>query len=72
MEAVDDHSILMRTGPSGNLVLILKLTLEVFDQLSQAFSREGVTGLQCQSTGLLQPSVQFCALSAIHFYAHAI
>ena len=69
---MDDHSILTPTGASGDLALILKLTLEVFDQLSQAFSREGVTGLQCQSMGLLQPSVQFCAQSAIHFYAHAI
>jgi hypothetical protein len=56
------------TGASSNLALILKLKLQILDQLGQTLSRERVAGLQCQSMGLLQPSVQFCALSAVHFY----
>jgi hypothetical protein len=52
---------------SSDSALILKLKLQVSDQLGQTLSRERVAGLSCQSAGLRQPSVEFFALSEIHF-----
>jgi len=68
MAALDSTRCLARTGASSNLALILKLLLKVFDQLGQSLPRKRVAWFQRQSTGLRQPSVQFCALSAIHFH----
>ena len=43
---------LARTGASGDLALVLKFKLELFDQFGQAPSGEWVVGFQRQPTGL--------------------
>ena len=51
----------------GDLALILKLKLQVLDQLGQPFPRQGIGRLQGQSAGLRQPSIEFFAVSAGHW-----
>jgi len=76
LDATDINDLIRLALPSrgnalGDLALTLKLKLQVLDQYGQTLSRKRIAGLQCQSTGLGQPSVEFFAVSAIHFHAPA-
>ena len=51
----------------GDPSLVLQLKLQFFNHLSQAFSREGICGLQGQPTSLLQFPLQCLAPHACHF-----
>ena len=56
----------------GDPSLVLQLKLQFFNHLSQAFSCEGICGLQGEPTSLLQLPFQCLAPHACHFGASCL
>jgi hypothetical protein len=60
---------LRRLTRLGDLSLVPELKFQLFDQLGQTLSREGIRGLHGEPAGLLQFRLQSRALKACHIRA---